>query len=406
MKLLFSLILLSLSAFSKEEPLRLYLQDQLSDKKVLQRVINELKDSKLIVITTGTKATEERQANELAFQLNQVNPDFNCIFWNEPTELELIMTSDYEVYKDGFYKIQYDLNEEMSPIWPIKIKRFFESAVLSIPVKNQIVRKVNEAFTTKQCEKGILILDKKDIESFYQALQLKPLVIELNLTYRPDALPLPSTERVSNSKDLKKALSQNLIDIEDLSAFDNERIVEGRKGMIQDDSATMRAIQYLIDHKKIRPNSLILSDTGHDLPMAAQMIQHFNQSVLPIFYYPSELEKDEISLKRVMDQAKDWKHTFKSHQPIRPNIIFMGLEGHRRGYTNEYIYEIPPHHFPSKKILDEFGIKRVIYLYERHPDTPQDEVKKTILRDVQKYVEQLGLPVEYYGADCRRKEKC
>jgi len=185
---------------------------------------------------------------------------------------------------------------------------------------------------------------------------------------------------------------------------------EGRNmGMIDGDLLHQQGIQILINRKKIQKGTLIISNTGHDIPLAAQLLKNTFFSTQVVFHLPKELN-DPGTFERLTNQAQDWAQEIKEYQNnyliTGPDIIFIGLEGHRREYNGDFLYKIDIETLPTREELISLGISKVIYIHERHPDATEEIVKQAVPADIRPYLDNLNLPVSYLGADCRREQGC
>ena len=180
-----------------------------------------------------------------------------------------------------------------------------------------------------------------------------------------------------------------------------------RHSMHMHDMELQKGVQILIDRQDITENTLVLSDTGHDLPIAGQIASLERFRVLHAFHFPKYFKDEAGNHERIMPQLQHWSnYLYKKQQSWKhskaPNLIFIGLEGHRKNYDDVIKHPIDPTWLPNNQELKELGVEKVVYLYERHPDFK--EVKP--MDDIQKYLDQLKLPIKLLGTDCRRKPKC
>lgn len=173
------------------------------------------------------------------------------------------------------------------------------------------------------------------------------------------------------------------------------------------DYSLQKGVQILIDRGLIKENTLVLSDTGHDLPIAVQIASNQDFRVLKAFNFAEFLRFDDGNNVRILAQLQSWSHKIAEHvKPWKdkknPNLVFVGLEGHRKDYNDQIERPISPDWLPNNEELKKMGIKQVVYLYERHPDFK--EIKP--MDDIQKYLDKINLPLKLLGTDCRRAPGC
>lgn len=269
--------------------------------------------------------------------------------------------------------------------------------------------------------KGKTQVEVLGLPTLLEPTAISTAVVELKLSYSEFTPQRPNDESLQTSQELAESLkphhplvSSLFEEFTSTSLFHTlPRYVEinGREeSFFKDDYALQRGLQILIDRGDLKPNSLILSDTGHDIPMAAQLGKNSQFKMQAVFVLPEELnEKDGANRKRIIEQAQDWgediKAINKKYSQSELNTLFIGLEGHRQNYSNEYSHRLKNEAFPSTDELKDLGIERVYYIYERHPDHTED-IKDKILEDSKELLRQIGLPFFYIGTDCRRNEKC
>lgn len=241
----------------------------------------------------------------------------------------------------------------------------------------------------------------------------------LNLNH-PYNVKFPSESRKLTGPQLADLLSPKdprvislFSDFVDLQAFEEFRTVplNRRERQVggEDDLAHQRGLQIVVNRGLIRPGTLILCDSGHDIPVAVQLLKNSQLRAQAVFYFPDKLTSNSGTYERLLAQGQDWAADIDSYHAINsrlgsPLVLFVGLEGHRRNYDDTFDYRIPWDRFPSPKQLRDFGIHRIIYMTEAHPDNLQ--VIDRVLDDVKEYLKSTGLPVEYLGVDCRRGQGC
>lgn len=180
-----------------------------------------------------------------------------------------------------------------------------------------------------------------------------------------------------------------------------------RHSMYLHDIELQKGVQILIDRKDITENTMVLSDTGHDLPIAAQIASSERFRILHAFHFPKYFQNERGNFERILPQLQDWASYLHTQQKKwatkkEPNLIFIGLEGHRKDYEDVIKHPIQPEWLPNNQELKELGVKKIVYLYERHPDFK--DIKP--MADIKAYLNQVSVPVQKLGTDCRRKPGC
>lgn len=240
------------------------------------------------------------------------------------------------------------------------------------------------------------------------------LIIKVNT--EDSRLVKPQVHEKFNGEQIKKFLkpiinqhTKRWIDqIHSVNILEDQAVPPQRRhSMYMHDIELQKGVQILIDRKDITTNTLVLSDTGHDLPIAGQIASLEQFRVLHAFHFPKYFKYDEGNQERIYPQLQEWANYIFKKQSVwkhtkSPNLIFIGLEGHRKDYNDLIKNPISTEWLPNNQELRALGIKKVVYLYERHPDFK--EVKP--MNDIQKYLNQLELPVKLLGTDCRRKPYC
>ncbi len=223
----------------------------------------------------------------------------------------------------------------------------------------------------------------------------------------PVALP-SNSERLAGEGLARRLVVQNpgvlklFADFEDLGllALTTEP-PPGRRNDMNEDLPYLRGMQMLVDRGVIRPGTLVLSNTGHDIPSAAQLLRNQRFHSQAVFHLPASIrEYSECgSTFRLINQAQDWGAEIARlqamHAPEQPDVIFVALDGHESE-------KLDPAILPDRRQLEAAGIQRVVFLEEENPDAPAESVKRLVKLNIRAYLARLGLPVEYAGADCRR----
>ncbi|TAE81727.1 MAG: hypothetical protein EAY76_04195 [Alphaproteobacteria bacterium] len=170
-----------------------------------------------------------------------------------------------------------------------------------------------------------------------------------------------------------------------------------------DDDFRMQ-VQALVERGVIADGVLVLADTGHDIPMLAQLAQKLDMQGAIIA--PEKLGADDGLVdgerlgngSRVQSQAQTFGEDIQramrhNAQDGTTKSLFIGLEGHRK-------YALSTENFPTADELKALGITRVVYLTESRVG----ENTGLIAADMKPYVEQLqrsGLTIESHGVDPR-----
>lgn len=206
-------------------------------------------------------------------------------------------------------------------------------------------------------------------------------------------------------------ISENFKIFNDYSSFAKMNYYpKTRKAAVghRDDLLHQRGLQIQINRGHIGKGTLILSDSGHDIPIAAQLLKNKGLKAQAFFYFPAPILKSPGTNDRLMNQSQSWAQDINYYQSIstweRPEVILIGLEGHRRSYDKSFLYEIPQNGLPTNEQLEKLGVSKVVYITEAHPDNP--DVKSKVLKDIKKYLMTISLPIKYLGVDCRRDEGC
>lgn len=181
------------------------------------------------------------------------------------------------------------------------------------------------------------------------------------------------------------------------------------------DLAYQEEVQKLVNQGEIRSNTLVMSDTGHDIPIFSQLRKNSKLNVEGTFYFPEINKKGSKS--RIPAQLEKFSNELKqtaSHNSDN-NTLFLGLETHRipasapkRGPKySKFDKPIDASQMPSAKKLREEGIEEVIYLKEAAPGKYKEELDfvKYDLTDYFKSLKANGIKVKCHGVDPRRGKK-
>ena len=199
--------------------------------------------------------------------------------------------------------------------------------------------------------------------------------------------------------------------ISDLSVFLKVKEISPRSedGLVAD-LGFQKEVQKLVDSNVITPTSLVISDTGHDIPVFAQILENPDLKAKGAFHLPHFAKKG--FLKRLPAQAEMWAEKIIHAEKANANekgTLFIGLETHRippekKGPLSPYDLEVDPQTLPSSESLKEYGIDRIVYMKEAPPKAYSD-ISTFVKFDIKDYIENLqtqGLEVVCYGIDPRR----
>jgi hypothetical protein len=197
-----------------------------------------------------------------------------------------------------------------------------------------------------------------------------------------------------------KSLLGDLVDVEIL-----ERTEEPPPGRFTDgyanggDLGFMREAQKLVDQGVITRHTFVISSTGHDIPVLAQLASNTSLSI------DGTVNLDSRGLatgsdNRVKNQAQTWGQEISAHLKATDagasGALFLGLEAHRRNPVEAAA-------LPSIERLRSHGIDSIVYLLESSP-TREHDPRNVGEPDVRAYLAQAaaaGLRVEAKGLDYR-----
>lgn len=259
----------------------------------------------------------------------------------------------------------------------------------------------------QETEVSVIEVDKTDFGvTPYKVIKneiLNTQEIAKNMTLSPEQL-----------ESLELANQDWIPRLQDLSLFNENDFYpdERNADFIDDDFFHQRGVQILMKEGHFKRKSLIICDTGHCIPIAAQLMAEPNYRMIPIFQFPASLRDQG---KRLFQQGQVWASDIGSSSKLQSsvtetNAIFISLEAHRRKYSipsqtqGDFIYELNTNQLPNQEQLIELGIEQVVYIFEDHPLST--DVERKTLRDIRRYIETIQLPKKYLGADCRRGGGC
>ncbi len=180
-------------------------------------------------------------------------------------------------------------------------------------------------------------------------------------------------------------------------------------GISGDDIAFQNRVLGLLLTEKITENTLIISDTGHDIPIFATLAR--NLDIQPAFMLPSNLfgGLDDGNERRVLSQAQTWgdeinAQTSKNASDNTTKSIFIGLDAHRQNR------DINPSKFPTSQELKKLGIENIVYLAEAPPQEYKvsDLISKRHRPNLRGYFDSLeksNLNIKAFGVDPRQNNK-
>ncbi len=181
----------------------------------------------------------------------------------------------------------------------------------------------------------------------------------------------------------------------DLSAFDD--IAENQSSATREgdefrkDKNLQNGFWKLINDGTITPNTLVISDTGHDIPILAELLE----SPLLNFNFAFRLPfSNKPNLERSIKQTNTWGSKIKQKQAAGANGLFLGLEAHRKDKINSTL-------LPTFDELQQLGTVKVVYLAEAEPNKCLSKSNTSELQDYFSDLEGKGLEVSYRGVDIR-----
>jgi len=168
------------------------------------------------------------------------------------------------------------------------------------------------------------------------------------------------------------------------------------KDTISGDNLFRKELLKLLYKGTIKENIMIISNTGHDIPLFAQLSKTHLK-----FHAAFDCTCDSTAgnIDRISNQIKTFGHEILDPAETVGNKcdgIFIGIDVHRSILP----YDIRK--LPTLSELKNLGIKRVVSLAESEP-SQQYTVKNTSssLRPYFENLEKNGLKVSYHGVDAR-----
>ena len=206
--------------------------------------------------------------------------------------------------------------------------------------------------------------------------------------------------QLSSQSPKVQALFQNFEDVSGITT--NKSIPEGRfkSGYAKSgDVAFQQEVQNLIDNDTISRNTFVISDTGHDIPVFAQILRNQSLSAQGAFRIPNE----EALRDRVQGQAQTWGDEISGAQALnaasgQSGLLFAGVDAHRSREN-----PVSARSLPEAKTLEENGIKRAVILLEAAPTGTY--TINNVSEDLKTYVRSLeasNIQVDFKGIDRRQ----
>lgn len=211
------------------------------------------------------------------------------------------------------------------------------------------------------------------------------------------------TKKLSPEEGPASSVLAGFSDFSALKKVSNIPPTRYKEGFAEDDIALQREVQKLIDSGDISKHSFIISDTGHDIPILAQLLKNHKLNVQGSFHYSEGI--DDTSLKRIASQTRTWGNEIEQSNKkknTQTGALFVGLEAHREDYFHNFSYKIDSSTLPTPDELKKLGIENVVYLMEKAPDTTYSiNDAKDDISDYLKHLEKSGVFVDCKGIDPR-----
>ena len=154
-------------------------------------------------------------------------------------------------------------------------------------------------------------------------------------------------------------------------------------------------IQKLIDLNVIRPQTMVVASTGHDIPMLAQL--HKNNNLKFNSAFKLKFGEESGNKNRVSCQAHTWGNEIKqaeSEMGNKTNGLFLGLDTHRT-------WKVDTTQLPLAQELNDLGITIVVHLIETSPTKILSSENTAELKEYYRNLEKEGIDVIYKGVDTR-----
>jgi len=160
-------------------------------------------------------------------------------------------------------------------------------------------------------------------------------------------------------------------------------------------------VQKIVDAGIIDDKSLIISDTGHSIPIFAKLLENEHLNVRGVFRFPDDdnLSIESAVISRILTYGKSIEEENK-RTLNKDGTLFLGFDAHRTLPYNRNI-------LPEAKNLKDKGIKKVVYLIESIPNVKYtiEDVIHPDAEDYLVYLQNEGLNVVCKGVDDECKEK-
>lgn len=231
---------------------------------------------------------------------------------------------------------------------------------------------------------------------------IKPIKTNIGIT-EPLGNSLREVGQTLLEKLLPKSTNSNMqiiLDrVSDLSAFGNlskspECRIKGHWAQCGD-FQFQDQLQNLVSRGVISPNTMVIADTGHDIPMLAQLHKNdalkFNSAFQ--FKFPKQ---EDANISRISGQTLTWGGEISQAESkiSKPNGLYLGLEAHRN-------WKIDTTKMPSVQELQDLGIKKIVYLNEASPNVTLSAENTRELKQYFQDLEKSGIEIHYKGVDPR-----
>jgi hypothetical protein len=150
----------------------------------------------------------------------------------------------------------------------------------------------------------------------------------------------------------------------------------------------------LVESGVVTPRTFVISQTGHDIPIAATLREHLGAEVT--FSLPRGL--DPPVQERLRNQSFTWRSVFAASSGAIPEArpIFLGVEAHRKE-------PVEVRHLPTATQLARAGIDRVVMLVEAPLHSELDGVGSPELVGYLAALRRRGLEVSVRGVRTRSR---
>lgn len=220
---------------------------------------------------------------------------------------------------------------------------------------------------------------------------------------KDSAGPELAEELVSPSSEIRAAFPSDLsaIELSETPPKDRYQLTGSWfRLMSEEDLPFQSHVKDLIQAGKIKPNSFIILDTGHNIPIA--QIIACEMDAQGSFVFPED-DLHSGSIGRVQSQTQTWGEEIQTCQ-IENNadgtmsIAFLGVDFHRQSDFNI-------ENLPGAEDLVSLGLDKVVYFAETVPE--EEMAIERAQKDIAPYLNHLkdsGFDVEVMGVDVRNKK--